>query len=117
MRGTSLLRAFRGEPFRPPRGYGETRRFAFDLRFLVDPTRNRKLVLDMETGERELYNLTDDPDELSDLATAEPEAADALERALRTAIAEMESRAARSSRVENLSAVEIQHLRDLGYLD
>jgi arylsulfatase len=117
MRGTSLLRAFRGDPFRPTRGYGETRRFKFDLRFLVDPTLDRKLVLDMNTGKRELYNLTDDPDELSDLASAEPETTDALERALRTAIAEMESRTAPTSRVGNLSAVEIRHLRDLGYLE
>jgi arylsulfatase A-like enzyme len=117
MRGTSLLQAFRGEPFRAPPGYGETRRFGLDLRFLIDPARNRKLLLDMESGKRELYDFSADPDELSDLTAAEPETADALERALRAAIRDMESRAAPSSRVESLSAVEIQHLRELGYID
>jgi arylsulfatase A-like enzyme len=116
MRGTSLMSAFRGEPHRAPQGYGETRRFAFDLRFLVDPARERKLVLDMVSGGRELYDLGDDA-ELYDLASVEPETADALENDLRAAIAEMESLAAPTTQSSTLSAKEIEHLKSLGYLN
>ena len=116
MRGTSLMSAFRGEPHRAPQGYGETRRFEFDLRFLVDPARERKLVLDMVSGGRELYDLGDDA-ELYDLASVEPETADALENDLRAAIAEMESLAAPTTQSSTLSAKEIEHLKSLGYLN
>lgn len=116
MRGTSLLSALRGEPLEPKVGYGETRRFEFDYRFRIDPARNRKLVLDMHSGTRSLYSITDDPSENTDLAAIESHTADAMERELRDEIVEMESRSASHTRRDSLSAEEIQHLRDLGYL-
>ena len=116
MRGRSLMAAFRGEPFRAPQAYGETRRFEFDFRFLVDPALDRKLVLDMNSRGRELYSLGDDA-ELNDLADEEPEIADALERELRATIAETESLAAPERQQSTLTAKEIEHLKALGYLN
>ena len=116
MARTNQQNAIPREPIRAPQGYGETRRFDFDLRFLVDPERERKLVLDMASGTRELYSLGDDA-ELYDLANEEPDTADALERDLRVAIAEMESLAAPATRESTLSATEIEHLKALGYLN
>ena len=108
--------AFRSEPIRAPKGYGETRRFNQDLRFLVDPARERKLLLDMKTGGRELYSL-DDHGELVDLSGKEPETAAALEHDLRAAIVEMESLAAPARQQSTLSAREIEHLKALGYFE
>ena len=116
MRGRSLMASFRGEPFRAPQAYGETRRFELDLRFLVDPARDRKLVLDMKSPGRALYRLGDDA-ELDDLKDEEPEMANALERELRAAIAEFESLAAPERQKSTLSAKEIENLKALGYLN
>ena len=94
MRGTSLLPTARGTGTSPMTVYGETRRFGLDLRYWIDVGVDRKLVLDFTSGEARLFDATDDPDEVRDLARVEPKLATALERDLRDAVAEMESRAA-----------------------
>jgi hypothetical protein len=110
------LPLFRGEGGAAPAAYGETRRFERDLRYRIDPELDRKLVLDLESGERRLFSLSGDPGEQSDLAALEPARADAMERALRAAIAEMESRAAPVTRKGTLGDEEIERLRRLGYV-
>jgi arylsulfatase A-like enzyme len=117
MGGRSLLPLVRGEPLSVVPVYGETRRHGLDLRFWVDPSGGRKLVLDLATGERRLFDLGADPGERRDLAAAEPGRADALERELRAAIAEMESRRVETPRPGTLSPTELEHLRELGYLN
>ena len=117
MRGASLVAALRGEPIAARAAYGESRRFGLDVRFRIDPARDRKLVLDLRRGGRELYSLSDDPHERRDLAASEPEIADAMERELRDAIVEMESRRVTATRRDDLSAAEMEHLRLLGYLE
>ncbi|MCH2171610.1 sulfatase [Myxococcota bacterium] len=116
MRGVSLMPLFEGRDQMMPASYGETRRFGFDYRFRIDPALDRKLVLDMNSGQRWLYDLTNDPGEIRDLSKVEPTTADALEHALRTDIQEMESRGHHTQRMDTMSQEEIEHLKTLGYL-
>jgi arylsulfatase A-like enzyme len=117
MGGRSLLPGIRGEPAAPRPVYGETRRLQLDLRFWADPASDRKLVLDLARGSRQLFRLSGDADEREDLAAREPERADALERALRASIAEQEALRVPTEREGTLGPEELEHLRDLGYLE
>jgi len=117
MAGTSLFPAIRGEARSAPPAYAETRRFALDLRSWADPAADRKLVLDLARGGRQLFSLSADPQERDDLAAREPERADALERALRAQIALGEAQRVPTERTGTLSPQELQHLRDLGYVN
>jgi arylsulfatase A-like enzyme len=117
MGGASLLPVVRGEASSAPPAYGETRRLERDLRFWADPASDRKLVLDLAQGSRQLFHLSADPEERDDLAAREPERAYALERALRAEIARLEAQRVPTEREGTLSSEELQHLRDLGYVD
>lgn len=81
LRGTSLVPALRGEPIRRD-VYSETdyRQYTYQ-RSILTPD-GRKLIVTLESGRRELYDLNSDPGEARDLATAEPSLADELERRL-----------------------------------
>jgi arylsulfatase A-like enzyme len=116
MEGQSLLPALRGEPLGVRFVYGETRRFDLNLRFLIDPTIGRKLVLDLDAGRRQLFSTRDDRAEVRDLVLAEPDRTDSMEVLLREAIAGMEARATRSEVTRTLSDQEMETLRSLGYL-
>ncbi len=117
MRGRSLLPAFRGAALAALPAYGETRRFELDLRYWLDPEAGRKLVLDLATGRRALYDLASDPGERRDLSQREPARAAAMEAALRARIAQDEARAPRQEPGAALSDEERAHLKSLGYLD
>jgi arylsulfatase A-like enzyme len=116
MEGQSLLAAIQGEAFTPRPVYGDTRRFGLDLRYLIDPSTDRKLVLDRASGARQLFSLREDPGERRDLAATESERADELEARLRQWIAEMEARSAGSEVTRTLSDEGIETLRSLGYI-
>jgi hypothetical protein len=116
MEGQSLLPALRRQPFRTRPIYGETRRYDRDLRFLLDPALDRKLVLDLKAGERRLFSMSEDREELRDLSTEEVLRADSLEDSLRSSIREMESRSTPSEVRRSLSDEEVRILRTLGYV-
>ena len=117
MEGQSLLPAVDGQPFQPGPVYGDTRRFNLDLRFLIDPVHDRKLVLDLAGGRRQLFGMSDDAGELRDLASAEPDRADSMEAFLRQAIAEMKSRSIRVETTRTMTDEELEALRSLGYVN
>lgn len=79
--GESLLPALRGKPQGLPL-FAET-----DYRLFVHLRMMRKgphkLILDLQDGERELYNLETDPGEQDDISSAEPRMTYELEQALR----------------------------------
>jgi arylsulfatase A-like enzyme len=82
--GRSLLPLMRGQPDPHARpSFAET-----DYRLYVHQRALRdgqyKLVLDLQDGERELYDLAADPDERKDISSAEPRRTYELEQSLRT---------------------------------
>ncbi len=81
LRGTSLVPAMRGEPARRD-CFAETdyREYTYK-RCIVTPD-GWKLVCTMETGVRELFDLTADPGETRDLSAAEPARVEELRRRL-----------------------------------
>ena len=116
MEGQSLLASIQGERFVPRPVYGDTRRFGLDLRFLIDPETDRKLVLDVASGESQLFSVTGDGAERQDLVTAEPGVADAMEAALIDEIGAMVERSTRSEGQQTMSSEEYEMLRSLGYI-
>jgi choline-sulfatase len=82
--GTSLLPLLRGEP-QELTAYSES-----DYRLFVHLRSirkgNEKLVLDLEDGKRELYDVSKDPGEREDQSSAEPRTTYELEQALRTSM-------------------------------
>lgn len=74
-----------------------------------------KLIVHQKTGQRELYDLSKDPYEQSDLAAQEGELVAALERELNDRLANPESDADRESTA--ISEETEEELRSLGYLD
>lgn len=81
LRGKSLLPAMRGEPSQRP-VYSETNYRQFTYKRSIIAPSDWKLIYTLESKERELYQLRDDPGELRNQAAAEPAVADALERQL-----------------------------------
>ncbi len=81
MRGTSLVPAMKGEPAARDL-FAETdyREYTFK-RSIVAPD-GWKLIVTLETGTRELYDLARDPSETTDLARDEPLRAHGLQRRL-----------------------------------
>ena len=71
-----------------------------------------KLILDRETGERQLYHLADDPGEREDVADRHPE----LVERLTGAIAELDAGALGASPRVELSEELVERLRELGYV-
>lgn len=70
-----------------------------------------KLVVDVRTGRRELYDLDEDPGETRDLSAERPEIVEVLVEDLRS----VQTRS-REAEVRSLSDEERDHLRALGYL-
>ncbi len=71
-----------------------------------------KLIVDTDTRERELYDLVDDPGELNDLHSSNPDLEQPLAQVLRTALDGRRSR----SRSRHLSDEETRQLEALGYV-
>jgi arylsulfatase A-like enzyme len=71
-----------------------------------------KLILDRETGARELYQLADDPGEREDVSERHPE----LTQRLSAAISELDASALGASAPVELSPELVEQLRELGYL-
>lgn len=81
LRGTSLVPTMRGEPAdRDVFSETDYREYTYK-RSVITPD-GWKLIFTLESRTRELYNLNDDPDETTNLADAEPDRANALERRL-----------------------------------
>lgn len=80
--GKSLLPLLRGQPEAGP-AFSET-----DYRLYVHQRMIRdgdwKLILDLQDGQRKLYNLATDPGEKNDVSSAEPRRTYEMEQALRT---------------------------------
>ncbi|MFB6075231.1 MAG: sulfatase [Haloarculaceae archaeon] len=79
-------------------------------------TREWKFIWNRESGERELYDLADDPGETEDLAESEDAIAGEMEERLREHLQEL---AATNEELPDVSmdAETEQRLRDLGYLE
>ncbi len=78
----SLLPLLRGRAAEPPPVFAET-----DYRLFVHKRMVRdgdwKLILDLQDGSRQLFNLEDDPDEQQDLSSSEPRRTYEMEQVLR----------------------------------
>jgi arylsulfatase A-like enzyme len=80
--GTSLLPILRGQGNGIPAYAESDYRLFVHLRAIRQA--NYKLVLDLEDGKKELYDLAKDPAEKNDVSSAEPRTAYELEQSLRT---------------------------------
>jgi len=94
--------------------YTETSRFERALHGVVDG--RHKLVLDLESGLPQLYDLHDDPEEQRDLSAEDPARVAALRAGLEEWIARQRALAEKPSELD-LSDEERGRLRELGYLD
>lgn len=112
--GRSLLRDGRPDPAPARPVYAETSRLGRYLHSIVNGS--HKLVLDLESGAVELYDLRDDPGERRDLATREPQRAAALRAQLEAYVARQRASAEQRRELE-LSEEERERLELLGYLD
>jgi len=114
--GRSLRPAMEGRPSEPRLIYGDLRRFGRNERYIVDPVTKRKFVVDFNQGSRQLYDIEADPDELRDLAEAEPKTAERLQARLEAMMAAMDERRGRPENVSTVPPSEIEQLKLLGYL-
>ena len=80
--GESLLPTLRGKPQELPLFAETDYRLFVHLRMIRQGP--NKLILDLQDGGRELYNLSSDPHEQKDISSAEPRVTYELEQALRT---------------------------------
>ena len=80
--GESLLPLMRGQSMELPLFAETDYRLFVHLRMIRRG--DHKLILDLQDGGRELYNLAEDPDELNDISSAEPRITYEMEQALRT---------------------------------
>ena len=80
--GESLLPLMRGKSMDLPLFSETDYRLFVHLRMIRRG--DHKLILDLQDGGRELYNLKTDPDELNDISSAEPRITYEMEQALRT---------------------------------
>jgi arylsulfatase A-like enzyme len=74
-----------------------------------------KLILHQKSGQRQLFDLAADPQEQSDLAAANEQLADRLERDLRSRLTAVDTDTSRESVI--ITEETEQELRSLGYLD
>lgn len=96
--------------------YGETRRSGRDLRYLIDPALDRKLVLDRNAGTVSLYALSTDPAEENDLAENFPEQTADLKRRLLTLVESTRRRDVAGAK-GTISERDAARLESLGYLE
>ncbi|MDG1481343.1 MAG: sulfatase [Myxococcota bacterium] len=80
--GESLLPLMRGQSMELPLFAETDYRLFVHLRMIRSG--DHKLILDLQDGGRELYNLKTDPEENNDISSAEPRVTYELEQALRT---------------------------------
>ena len=80
--GESLLPLMRGRSMELPLFAETDYRLFVHLRMIRQG--DHKLILDLQDGGRELYNLAEDPQELNDISSAEPRITYEMEQALRT---------------------------------
>jgi arylsulfatase A-like enzyme len=76
-----------------------------------------KLIVDLVTGETELYDLQDDPGEQLDLADQRPTTVARLMSQLRVELQRIEANAPDRGAVVEMNPVLVEQLRALGYLD
>ncbi len=112
-----LLRGEAGGAVRPLLSQDKLTRSVFGLR-----RGNWKLVSDLHSGERKLFDLVADPGERRNLAEREPAVLDELSSALRTTLARSRAvarrvGAQRAQWEEVLTREEVARLRSLGYID
>jgi arylsulfatase A-like enzyme len=113
--GISLRPAWEGGNLPHLLAYGESLRGGRNMRYLIDPERGLKLIVDVKRKTRELFALTDDAEQ-NDLTGRQSGQADAMQQRLFQMIAGMERRAiSKRSNVE-MSDEEKERLRRLGYM-
>ncbi len=108
MRGRDLFSSVPAPPV-----FSETSRFN-RLRSIVAD--DYKLILDLESGNTELYRTTGDPAEIRDLSNAEPAVEARLLASLREWVQDSESRKTEKAEID-LTGTEREQLRQLGYED
>ena len=81
LRGMSLVPAMHGSPVERPI-FSETNYRDYTFKRSLTTPDGWKLIYTLEDGRRELYDLNNDPGELSNLANAHTEHADKLQRQL-----------------------------------
>ena len=112
LRGRSLVDTASGRLRVPDEVFAETSRHS-ELRGLVEGS--HKLVLDLETDEARLYDLSTDPFEREDVTMREPERARTMLARLRHWMASTTREAVRAPE-RTLTPDEEERLRALGYL-
>ncbi len=114
--GESLLGALRGELFEGHAVYTETQRGKKNLRALIDPVTNRKLVLDLKKDRHQFYDLLSDRSELNNLSRREQAKTDRMVKRLRKMTEEMEKRAIVEVAPGTMTEEERKRLEGLGYM-
>jgi arylsulfatase A-like enzyme len=115
MQGQDLMPLVRGEGRE-----GESWAFASALpqetASIVAQNQRLKLILDLETGASELYDLREDPDESTDLAAERPDLLDAMKSEVQAHLDYLRSFPSYRPTPTALSDEDIEKLRSLGYV-
>ncbi|MCK4413473.1 MAG: sulfatase [Candidatus Eisenbacteria sp.] len=114
--GTSLRPALEGRALPSLPVYADTRRAGRDIRCLIDPALDRKVVMDERARQIAFYAFSNDFREDRNLASEQPTEAEGFARRLRAMIKTMQERAIIEQEPAEIPEEELERLRSLGYI-